>query len=68
MSTSMQVLLICIVVGVLIAVFNPLGPVGASYGPGWGDVLNGGAALLLLLLGGIGAWQLASPATPFAAL
>jgi hypothetical protein len=44
MSTSMQVGLICIVAGVLIAVFNPLGPVGASDGPGWGDVLNGSRA------------------------
>jgi hypothetical protein len=53
MAKSVVAAIALIFLGVTIAVFNPLFPVGSGYGPGWGDVLNGGAALLLLLAGAI---------------
>jgi hypothetical protein len=45
-----------IFLGLAVAVFNPLVPLGHSLGPGWGDILNGGAGLLLLLAGAVVAW------------
>lgn len=40
-----------IFVAVLIAVLNPLGTLLTGMPAGWGDLLNGGATLLLLLIG-----------------
>jgi hypothetical protein len=56
MPKSSAVGLALILLGLAVAVFNPLAPIGASLGPGWGDILNGSAGLLLLLAGVVVAW------------
>jgi hypothetical protein len=56
MPTSVLVGLVLIFLGLAIVVFNPLVPLGASLGPGWGDILNGSAGLVLLVVGVFVAW------------
>jgi hypothetical protein len=56
MPKSSIVGLALILLGLAVAVFNPLAPIGSSFGPGWGDILNGSAGLLLLLAGVVVAW------------
>lgn len=53
MSPAFAIGIVFILLGLGVALLNPLGPVADRYGPGMGDVLNGGAGLVLLLLGGI---------------
>jgi hypothetical protein len=48
--------LVLILLGLAVAVFNPLVPLGSSFGSGWGDILNGGVGVLLLLAGVVVAW------------
>jgi hypothetical protein len=56
MPKSVVAGLVLIFLGLAVAVFNPLVPLGHNVGPGWGDILNGGAGLLLLLAGVVVAW------------
>ncbi|HEY1247090.1 MAG TPA: hypothetical protein VGF29_19890 [Hyphomicrobiaceae bacterium] len=56
MPTSLAVGLALILLGLAVAVFNPLGWLGSSLGPGWDDILNGGVGILLLLSGVVIAW------------
>jgi hypothetical protein len=56
MPTSLAVGLALILLGLAVAVFNPLVPLGSSLGPGWDDILNGGVGILLLLAGVVIAW------------
>jgi hypothetical protein len=50
MPASMVWPLIFVLLCVFTELLEPLGPVGDRIGPGWGDVLNGGAGFLLLIL------------------
>jgi hypothetical protein len=56
MPTSLVVGLAVILLGLAVAVFSPLVPLGSGFGPGWGDILNGSVGILLLLAGVIVAW------------
>ncbi|MBO0764797.1 MAG: hypothetical protein J2P50_09435 [Hyphomicrobiaceae bacterium] len=56
MPKSLAVGLALILLGLAVAVFGPLVSLGSSFGPGWGDILNGGVGVLLLLAGVIVAW------------
>ena len=47
--------LIFVLLCVFTELFDPLSPVGDRIGPGWGDVLNGGAGFLLLILAAVSA-------------
>jgi hypothetical protein len=53
MSNMAVASIVLLVLGLGVVLLNPLYALGNSYGPGWGDVLNGGAGLVLLLLAGI---------------
>jgi hypothetical protein len=55
MPSGMVWPLIFVLLGVLTALFDPLGPVGNRIGPGWGDVLNGAVGFVFLLLAGASA-------------
>ena len=52
MPSGMVWPLIFVLLGVLTALFDPLGPVGNRIGPGWGDVLNSAVGFAFLLLAG----------------
>jgi hypothetical protein len=56
MPTSLAVGLALILLGLAVALFNPLVALGSIFGPGWGDILNGGVGILLLLAGVVIAW------------
>jgi hypothetical protein len=56
MPASLALGLALILLGLAVAVFNPLVPLGSTFGPGWGDILNGGVGILLLLAGVVAAW------------
>jgi hypothetical protein len=45
--------LIFVLLCVFTELLDPLSPVGDRIGPGWGDVLNGGAGILFLILAAV---------------
>jgi hypothetical protein len=55
MPSQLVVPFLFVLFAIITVLTNPLTSIGNSYGPGWADVLNGGAAMLLILLAGISA-------------
>jgi hypothetical protein len=53
MPSQLVLPLILIICAIIVVLTNPLATIGNSYGPGFADLLNGGSAMLLIILAGI---------------
>jgi hypothetical protein len=53
MQSQLVLPFLLVVFAIITVLAQPLTSIGNSYGPGWADVLNGGAAMLLILLAGM---------------
>lgn len=52
MMTRSQIIGYLLIFGAIaIAVLGPIGSLAATWGPGWGEVMNGSTLLVLVLLG-----------------
>ncbi len=52
-SSAQLVMLIFIALALGIGFLQPFSSIGASLGPGWADLLNGGIAFALLIVGAV---------------
>lgn len=53
MPSTMVWPLIFVILAICTALFDPVGPIGDRIGPGWGDLLNGGAGFVFLILAAV---------------